>query len=134
MNIPPLAPGPSLKVFIVENHEDTLRLIRRYLERKGYEVETASSMAEALKSVPQSGCDLLLSDIGLPDGTGWELLEQLQAPGPLYAVAMSGYGSVEDRLRSQKAGFKHHLLKPCLKDLAAILENRKRELILSREA
>ena len=71
-------------------------------------------MAEALTARPCADCDALISDIGLPDGDGWELLRRVHShlPRPLYAIAMSGFGMNADHVRSREAGFRHHLLKP----------------------
>ena len=55
---------------------------------------------------------MLISDIGLPDGDGWELLRRVHLPRPVYAIAMSGFGMNADHLRSREAGFCHHMLKP----------------------
>ena len=106
-------PAP-LKVFIVENHPDTLKYLQMYLEMVGHEVVAARTMSAALAALPCSGCDVLISDIGLPDGDGWELMRRAQESlsRPLYAVAMSGFGMNADHLRSKEAGYRHHLLKP----------------------
>ncbi len=83
------------------------------LELLGHDVVTARSMREALATVPPAaGCDVLLTDLGLPDGTGWELLGRLGADRPPYALAMSGYGMSADVAKSKAAGFRHHLIKP----------------------
>jgi two-component system CheB/CheR fusion protein len=102
----------ALKVFLVEDHPDTLVALRRYLERLGCEVQCATQMEEALQAIPDSGCEVLMSDLGLPDGDGWELLRRANLPASTYAVAISGFGTLEDRTRSLEAGFRHHLLKP----------------------
>ena len=68
-----------LGVFVVENHPDTLRSLRMYLEEMGYTVKSAATLEEALATIPGSGCDVLISDIGLPDGSGWDLLHSLKA-------------------------------------------------------
>ena len=60
----------SLSVFLVENHEDTVRYMQLYLEQLGYQVSVAADMATALREIPNSRCDVLISDIGLPDGDG----------------------------------------------------------------
>src|SRR5829696_6670983 len=101
-----------LSIFIVENHADTLKYLRMYLEQLGHAVRAARSMTEALAELPSSDCDVLISDIGLPDGDGWELLRQVKLPHSPYAIAMSGYGMNADRLRSKEAGYRHHILKP----------------------
>ena len=69
-------------------------------------------MSAALEALPGTGCDVLISDIGLPDGDGWELLRRLPTPRPAYAIAMSGFGMSADQLKSREAGFRRHLLKP----------------------
>ncbi len=113
---------PPLQIFIVENHEDTLKYLRMYIETLGHTVASATSMADALQKIPRQKVDLLLSDIGLPDGSGWELLEQLPSVPALFAVAMSGFGMNADRARSRAAGYRHHLIKPFMPDeLDAIL-------------
>jgi CheY-like chemotaxis protein len=112
-----MTPAPlPLQIFIVENHEDTLKYLRMYLETLGHIVASATSMAEALEKIPQQKIDLLLSDIGLPDGSGWELLEKLPASPALFSVAMSGFGMNADRARSRTAGYRHHLIKPFMPD------------------
>ena len=66
----------------------------------------------ARKVWPDCNCEVLLSDVGLPDGTGWEFLETVQPRRPVYAIAMSGFGMNADNARSRDAGYHHHLLKP----------------------
>lgn len=105
----------SLRVFLVENDDDTIKYFRMYLEDIGHHVWEARSVAQALVEIPKVECDVLISDIGLPDGTGWELLKSLRDQGlrhPAFAIAMSGFGMNADRLRSAAAGFRYHLLKP----------------------
>jgi CheY-like chemotaxis protein len=101
-----------LRILLVENHADTLRWLTLYLEELGHTVVTARTLAEAKAVLPQCDCEVLISDIGLPDGTGWELLEQTQLSRPLFAIAMSGFGMNADNMRSKQAGYRHHLLKP----------------------
>lgn len=103
---------PPMRVFIVEDHLDTLECFSVYLQSLGHTVFSASSVQEALREIPKSSCDILISDIGLPDATGWDLLRSLPLPRPPYAVAMSGFGMSADREKSAEAGFRHHLLKP----------------------
>lgn len=103
----------SLKFFVVENHEDTLDAIKMFLEAQGHVVEAAPDMKSALKLAPQSKFDVLISDIGLPDGDGWELMKVLREKIPgLKAIAMSGYGMRADLDKSKAAGFASHLIKP----------------------
>lgn len=102
----------QLRVFIVENHEDTRFLLGLLLEQLGHTVASAGTVQEALDNIPGSRSDVLISDVGLPDGNGWELLVRLGDQRPPYAVAMSGFGMSSDRERSLAAGYRHHLLKP----------------------
>lgn len=116
-----------LRIFIVENHPDTLLYLRRYLEQMGNEVRSTPDMTSALAQIPQLPVDLLISDIGLPDGDGWELLRQLGEPRSFLPVAMSGCGANADRARSRAVGYRHHLIKPFLPDeLDPILDEARR--------
>jgi DNA-binding response OmpR family regulator len=110
-----------LRILLVENHEDSLTYLTRYLEQQGHEVCGMRDMASALKVIPSSHFDVLISDIGLPDGDGWQLIGQMN-PKP-FGIAMSGFGASSDREKSHAAGYKHHLTKPFLPDdLDALLE------------
>ena len=118
-----LPPSRPLRVFVVENHADTLDLLTQYLQSMGHAVCSANTMTEALAALPNSPCDALISDIGLPDGDGWELMEKAHLPASVYAIAMSGFGANADRLKSKAAGFRRHLLKPFVPtELDAALE------------
>ena len=110
------APSPGsiakLRIFIVENHDDTRFLLGLLLEQLGHSVQAVATMTEALDEAGSGDWDVLISDIGLPDGNGWELLAALGDRAPPYAVAMSGFGMLSDRQKSLAAGYRHHLLKP----------------------
>jgi CheY-like chemotaxis protein len=103
-----------LRIFVVEDHRDTLEALQIYLEQSGHIVLSASSKAEAVKEIPMANCHVLISDINLPDGDGWELMQELENLGPHYAIAISGYGMKADCERSAQSGFRHHLVKPVL--------------------
>lgn len=112
-----------LRIFLVENHQDTVKYISLYLEYSGHTVLTAPDMTTALRQVPVSSCDVLISDIGLPDGDGWTLLEKLGSNRPRFAIAISGYGSGNDKKKSSRVGYNRHLVKPFSPDtLKAVLE------------
>lgn len=118
-----------LRVFVVENHVDTREFLTFMLEELGHTVLVADTMAKALRDVPAANCDVLISDIGLPDGDGWELLARLDLPRPIYAIAMSGFGMSSDRARSKAVGYRHHLVKPMeLEQLESILSSAAEEL------
>ncbi len=112
MRNPPRPEARPLRIFIVENHADTLCSLTLFLEEIGHTIFSARSMKEALAALPGAEFDVLLSDIGLPDGDGWELLRRAQLPHSIFAVAMSGFGANADRERSKAAGYRHHLVKP----------------------
>ena len=125
MNDPLPAP---LRVFIVENHDDTRVALQRFLEMLGHEVQSAATGHDALDAIPRSNCDVLISDIGLPDTDGWELMRSLHFSRPVYSIAMSGFGMNADRQRSKEAGFRHHILKPFdPEDMEKLLDEAARE-------
>ena len=118
----------AMRIFVVENHSDTLAYLTLYLEQMGHTVFSAQSLKEAVAALPEAACDVVISDIGLPDGSGWELLERAHLAKPIYAIAMSGFGLGADRMRRVAAGFRHHVLKPFVPDdLDAMLEEAARE-------
>lgn len=103
-----------LRIFVVENDPDTSHYFKLFLEQMGHVVETSGSVAGALQMLAPDSHDVLIADIGLLDGTGWDLIERLHERGlcPPFAVAMSGFGSARDIERSIACGFRHHLVKP----------------------
>ncbi len=117
-----------LHIFLVENHVDTLRWLTVYLEELGHIVQSAMTLTEALKKLPGMLCDVLITDIGLPDGDGREVLRRSKLGPEVYAVAMSGFGMNADRALSEEAGFRRHLLKPFVPDeLDGLLAEATRE-------
>jgi PAS domain S-box-containing protein len=104
--------GVGVKILLVEDHGDTARALTRLLKRQGYEVETADSVATALEAVKREKFQLLLCDIGLPDGTGFQLMEEVRKLSRTPALALSGFGMEEDVAKSRQAGFEGHLTKP----------------------
>ncbi len=103
---------PGLRLLVVEDHESTLQVLSRLLTRAGHSVVAASNLSEALVAAGKGEFDLVISDLGLPDGTGNELMEILRARHTLRGIALSGYGMEEDIARSRQAGFSTHLTKP----------------------
>jgi CheY-like chemotaxis protein len=104
--------GPPLRLLLVEDHAASLRALTRMLQDDGHTVIAAASEREALAAAVVNTFDLVLSDLGLPDGSGLELMEKLRTTYGLRGVALSGYGMEEDILRSRAAGFAVHLVKP----------------------
>jgi PAS domain S-box-containing protein len=108
-----------LRVLLVEDHADTARQLTRLLERAGHEVSWAGTVSEArdliaARSKPPAapGFNILISDLGLPDGSGHELMRDLAARHPIPGIALSGYGMKDDILDSMAAGFSRHITKP----------------------
>ncbi|HEY6069955.1 MAG TPA: response regulator [Chthoniobacterales bacterium] len=102
----------SVRLLLVEDHEDTKRSLTNMLRRRGYEVHAASDIRSALDVAMKTPFDVLVSDIGLPDGSGLDLLKTLRAKRKVFGIALSGYGMEEDIRRSNEAGFSYHLVKP----------------------
>lgn len=120
--------GNSIRVLAVDDHEDTLRMLRRLLESQGYRVATAGTVADALKYLAANEVDVLVSDIGLPDESGHDLVRQAKSVRPVPAVAISGFGSASDIQNSLDAGFCAHLTKPLEFDLLhATIQNAARD-------
>ncbi len=106
------APAAPLRLLLVEDHQSTLDVLAHLLTRAGHRVTTAVSVSGALKLAGADRFDAVISDLGLPDGTGFELMEKLHAAHGLRGIALSGYGMDEDLRRSHEAGFGAHLTKP----------------------
>jgi PAS domain S-box-containing protein len=106
-------PGPGkVKLLLVEDHADTARALVRLLESRGYEVSSVGSVASASQAIERNEFDLFLCDLGLPDGTGFDLIERLRQKRDTPAVALTGFGMQQDVERAQHAGFDAHLTKP----------------------
>ena len=114
--------GSSLLILLVEDEPDTLTVFSRILRGLGHRVATASTLASAIEAVGAGEFDLIVSDLGLPDGTGLDLPGRLGGRRPTPAIAVSGFGMKEDILRSREAGFAAHLTKPIgFKELEATI-------------
>jgi PAS domain S-box-containing protein len=99
-------------ILLVEDHADTARTIQRLLQNAGYRVLVAGNLAAARDLASAHTFDLIISDIGLPDGSGLDLLQQICPTDPVPAIAVSGYGMKADIDASRAAGFAEHLTKP----------------------
>ena len=113
----PIAEPRSLRVLLVEDHEDTRDTLRRLMTRWGHRVAVAGSVAEAREILAGGMFDVLLSDVGLPDGTGFDVIAALRENSDIPAVAMSGYGMEADIARARAAGFAEHIVKPVNADM-----------------
>jgi CheY-like chemotaxis protein len=105
------SPG-LLSVLLVEDHEITRTVLAQLLTRRNYKVATADCVARARELARQNKYDVVISDIGLPDGNGNDLMKELQANYGLKGIALTGYGMDEDLARGIGAGFIAHLTKP----------------------
>lgn len=110
---PPDPRSRALRVLLVEDHGDTAEMMRTLLEAEGHTVETAGDVAEGVAAAGRDRFDVLISDLGLPDGSGLDLIREIRARGfQLPAIALSGYGQEHDVRQSLAAGFAAHVVKP----------------------
>jgi PAS domain S-box-containing protein len=101
----------GLRILLVEDHADTRAAMSRLLVALGCSVESAGSVREGVELAERGNFDLLISDIGLPDGSGTEIMQRLR-PRNVRGIALSGFGQEEDVQRSRDAGFDSHITKP----------------------
>jgi PAS domain S-box-containing protein len=106
-------PEPELHILLVEDHADTAQAMAALLNALGHRVTLAGSIAEALIAAEHAPpIDLVVSDLGLPDGNGQDLMRELIRRHGLRGIALSGYGMEQDLRKSREAGFERHLIKP----------------------
>jgi CheY-like chemotaxis protein len=104
--------GKSLRILVVEDHSDTLDALSRLLSRFGHEISVADRAQNALNMIDSKQFDVVLCDIALPDGNGYDVIAQAKRRQPVKAVALTGFGATEDIERGKQAGFDFHLTKP----------------------
>ena len=113
--LPALAARKNLRILVVEDNHDSAQSLRRLLELCGYSVTVAYNSREGLEAAQKTRPDIVLCDIGLPDRDGYELATALKT-NPVTArarlIAVTAYGSEQDKQRSREAGFQLHLVKP----------------------
>ena len=121
------ANGKTISVLLVEDHEITRTVLMQLLTRRNYQVTTADCIARARELAGKNKFDLLISDIGLPDGNGNDLMREFQEAYGLKGIALTGYGMEEDIARGEAAGFVTHLIKPVriqsLENALALVKN-----------
>jgi PAS domain S-box-containing protein len=115
-----------LRILLVEDHDNTREVLTRLLTRRGHIVKSAETVTSAFKLAEANQFDLIISDLGLPDGSGLDLMPELKSRYGLKGIAVSGFGMEEDVSKSQRAGFSAHLIKP--------VDFRQREAVVSRIA
>jgi len=108
----PAAAAPSRVLLLVEDHAPTRVALERLLQRRNFRVVAAANFTEARAAAEREPIDLVVSDIGLPDGNGYELMAELKERFALKGIALTGYGMESDIARSHSAGFVAHLTKP----------------------
>jgi len=118
-----LAQRQSMRILLVEDHEDTNRSLTNLLRRRGYYVQPALNFQSALDLSEKEEFDVLVSDLALPDGNGIDLMRKLSSKQPLFGIALTGFGMEGDIRRSREVGFQHHLVKPIdLNKLDALIQ------------
>jgi CheY-like chemotaxis protein len=117
----------GVKVLVIDDEEDSVETIKRILQRHGAEVRGAYSMEEGLREFTQFAPNVVLSDIGMPEHDGYELIARLRRlPGgrTVPAVALTALARSEDRTRALRAGFQLHVAKPVdFTELVAVVQN-----------
>ena len=106
------SPGAGLRLLLVEDHEPTRRALTHLLGRRKFQVSAAASLAEARAHAAREQFSVLISDIELPDGNGYDLMRELRAAHGLKGIALTGHGMEADVGLSREAGFAIHLTKP----------------------
>ena len=109
----------------MDDHADTRAVLSRLLNKFGHQTVAADSAKDALKFLESDDqFDVLISDIGLPDGNGYDLVREAKRRQQLRAVALSGFGTETDVQRSLDAGFDYHITKPVdISGLRSLLQN-----------
>ncbi|MGN6084912.1 response regulator [Trinickia sp.] len=106
------AADERIAILLVEDHVDTADVMAHLMRSLGHDVAVAASVAEALAATHTRTFDLIVSDVGLPDGTGLDFVSTVRQHSQVPAIALTGYGSDEDIRRCLAAGFTAHLTKP----------------------
>lgn len=101
-----------MRILLVEDHESTADILMRLIKSLDHIVSAANSIASAKSLAAQQRFDLVVSDLGLPDGSGLELMRYLRAQYGLTGLALTGFGMEDDVRRTREAGFAEHLTKP----------------------
>ncbi|MEY2512307.1 MAG: hypothetical protein QOE26_3070, partial [Verrucomicrobiota bacterium] len=109
----PQTPPTGLRILLVDDHPDTCAALEKLLKLRGHSVTAANTMGKAMEVAAAGGAfDLLISDVGLPDGNGMDLVRYLRTQRPIRGIAISGFGMDADISKSLEAGFSEHLVKP----------------------
>jgi CheY-like chemotaxis protein len=114
--------GKSLRILVVEDHSETLEALSNLLSHFGHEISVADGAQNAMNMIDSKEFDVVLCDIALPDGSGYDVITEAKRKRPVKAVALSGFAATEDIERGREAGFDFHLAKPVdFHELRAVL-------------
>ena len=115
-----------MRILVVEDHQDTRKVLTRLLTHWGFDVAPAESLQSGLDCLDSEPIDVILSDIALPDGTGYALVSEARRRGKeVLAIALSGYSYPSEVQVAKLTGFDHHLSKPCdCQQLRSLLQER----------
>ena len=114
--------GRSLRILVVEDHSDTLQALSRLLNHFGHDISTADGARSASDLIKSKQFDVVLCDIALPDGNGYDVIAEAKRKGTVKAVALSGFAARDDIERGKEAGFDFYLAKPVdFHELRAVL-------------
>lgn len=102
----------GLRVLLVEDHADTRMSMEILLKRAGHQVRSAGTAHEAISLAANEKFDVVITDIGLPDRSGTDLMRELHERHGLIGIATSGYGASADATLDLDDGFAYHLIKP----------------------
>jgi hypothetical protein len=101
-----------LRILLVEDHRDTRQTLARLLKHFGHDISVAENTKAALEILASKTLDVVLSDIGLPDGSGYDVISEAKRKQRVKGIALTGFGTEEDVKKSKRAGFDFHLTKP----------------------
>jgi CheY-like chemotaxis protein len=104
--------GRRLRLLVVEDHVDSAELLAELLEHHGHTVRVATTVSDAMAIANEQTFDVVVSDVGLPDASGYDLMEQLRDRYAMKGIAMTGSGRASDIEAGRAAGFAMHLTKP----------------------
>src|SRR5437868_13248325 len=115
-----------MRILLVEDHQDTRQVLTRLLSHWGFDVAAADTLQSGLDKLEHENIDVIVSDIGLPDGTGYALISEARRRGKdILAIALSGFGFPTEVRVAKQRGFDHHLSKPFdCQQLRALLEEK----------
>src|SRR4026208_485383 len=104
--------GKSLRILVVEDHGDTLQALSRLLNHFGHDISIAEDARSARDMINAKEFDVVLCDIALPDGNGYDVIAEAKRQGDVKPVALAGFAARDEVEGGREAGFDFHLAKP----------------------